>query len=147
MAKIFAKLKHKITKNNSDLNNTDLLPEEDEEGEVFRLLSPKLLDQFENMRNERKKKIKEADKKQIIMHERIVDGEIVYETGENDDEDDDYLFDDYDGRDQQLAEGNPVPIRLGLMPKKILQRPAIEIDPFIHKKEQVDLKKSFNILI
>ena len=117
------------------------LNEEDEEGEVFRLLSPKLLDRFNKMREERKKKIKEAESKEIKMMEKIVDGEIIYETetgdGENAAEDDEFMFDDYDARDAQLAEGNQVPIKLGLIPKKIYQRPAIEIDPYINKTREV----------
>ena len=28
-----------------------------------------------------------------------------------------------------------MPIKLGLLPKQIYQRPAIEIDPYIHKKD------------
>ncbi|CAF0755497.1 unnamed protein product [Brachionus calyciflorus] len=114
-----------------------LIDEDNEEGEVFRLLSPTLLARFEQMRVERKKRLKEAENKQIVMREKIVDGEIIYETesGENED-DDDLLFSDYDGSDRRLSEGNQVPISLGLIPKKIYQRPAIEIDPFIHKREQ-----------
>lgn len=113
--------------------------EEDEEGEVFRLLSPKLLARFEQMRADRKKRIKEADSKEIVMRERIVDGEIVYdtETGENEGDD---LLEDFDDTDPQLVEGSQVPIKLGLIPKKIYQRPAIEIDPYINKKYQVKIK-------
>lgn len=112
--------------------------EEDEEGEVFRLLSPKLLARFEHMRAERKIRIKEAESKEIVMREKIVDGEIVYDTesGENEDES---LLDDFDDTDPQLTEGSQVPIRLGLIPKKIYQRPAIEIDPYINKKYQVKI--------
>jgi len=89
----------------------DVPPSEDEtndEGEVFRLLTPKLLAEFEAMRNERRKKIKEAESKEIVIQERIVDGEVTYTTNEGDDneEDDDYLYDNfYDGRDPQLIEG------------------------------------------
>lgn len=134
MSKFLKRIKEKLGLE----NDPSLLNEEDDDGEVFRLLSPKLLTEFEQMRLERKKRIKEAENKQIVMHERIVDGEIIYETdaGENED-DEDILYDDFDGRDQTLDEGNPVPIRLGLIPKRIFQKPAIEIDPFIHKKQQV----------
>jgi hypothetical protein len=127
--------------------NGEQLNEEDEEGEVFRLLSPKLLDRFNKMREERKKKIKEAESKEIKMMEKIVDGEIIYETetgdGENaGEEDDEFMFDDYDARDPQLAEGNQVPIKLGLIPKKIYQRPAIEIDSYINKTREVRIHHS-----
>jgi len=82
--------------------------ENNDEGEVFRLLTPKLLLSFEAMRTERRKKIKEAEGKQIVMQERIVDGEVTYTAAneEENEEDDDYLYDEfYDGRDPQLIEG------------------------------------------
>lgn len=108
-----------------------------DEGEVFRLLTPKLLGEFEEMRAERKKRVKEAKNKQIVIKERIVDGEIVYENEENEEDEEIVYNDDYDDTDTTLTEGNLVPARLGLIPKKILQKPAIEIDPFIHKRLQV----------
>ena len=124
------------------------ISEDNDEGEVFRLMTPKLLTEFDAMRAERKRKLKEAENKQIVIQERIVDGEVTYTTsnGEDDEEDDDYLYDNfYDGRDPQLIEGNPVPIKLGLLPKQIYQRPAIEIDSYIHKKDPtfVVLSKRF----
>ena len=159
MSFIIEKIKKLFKKDSGRHINED---ENNDEGEVFRLLTPKLLTSFEAMRTERRKKIKEAENKQIVMQERIVDGEVTY-TAANDDEneeDDDYLYDEfYDGRDPQLIEGfqlelnyflyslpfkiqfkiyslgNKVPIKLGLLPKQIYQRPAIEIDPYIHKKD------------
>ena len=133
-SKIAEKLKFK--KKYPRLNGDVELTEADEKGEVFRLLTPKLLQEFEKEREELKKRIKEAESKQIVMVERIVDGQVIYETesAENE-EDDEFMFDDYDGRDEQLIEGNPVPLKLGLIPQQMYQRPLIEIDKFIHKKE------------
>ena len=91
------------------------------------------------MREATRKRIKESENDQIVMHEKIVDGEIVYETESGDNNSDDLLFDDYDGRDPTLEEGNILPIRLGLVPRKIYQKPAIEIDQFIHNKYDVIL--------
>ncbi len=38
-----------------------------------------------------------------------------------------------------------MPIKLGLLPKQIYQRPAIEIDPYIHKKDDTfgEISKRF----
>ena len=85
----------------------ELVSEDNDAGEVFRLLTPKLLSEFDAMRAERKRKLKEAESKEVVIQERIVDGEITYTTNEGDnEEDDDYLYDSfYDGRDPQLIEG------------------------------------------
>ena len=125
---IFAKIKEKFK---SDTPSDEAATEENEKGEVFRLLTPKLLSETEAVRAERRKKIKESENKQIVMHERIVDGEVIYDTnsGENEDEDDDYLYDDfYDGRDPSLIEGfNPSPslkqINIKIEKRKIKKYP------------------------
>jgi hypothetical protein len=127
--------------NNKSTENLkkDVMEEDEDEGEVFRLYTPKLHNRFKEMREATRKRIKESENDQIVMHEKIVDGEIVYETESGDNNSDDLLFDDYDGRDPTLEEGNILPIRLGLVPRKIYQKPAIEIDQFIHNKYDVIL--------
>jgi hypothetical protein len=125
----------------SELNDNQKSPvvieEDDEEGEVFRLLTPKLLARFELERAEHQRRVKEASAKKVVMKENRINGQVVYEAEiEGSQADQDVMFEDYDGRDMRLEEGNTVPMKLGLIPKKIRQKPAIEIDPFIHKRFQ-----------
>ena len=127
-----------------DVRNTskeNVVEEVDEEGEVFRLYTPKLHEQFKRNREALRQKIKAAQEQQIVMREKMDDGEIVYEADSGDNEegdlDADYMFEEYDGRDPSLEEGNILPIRLGLVPRKILQKPAVEIDRFINAKFEV----------
>jgi hypothetical protein len=127
----------KTYKKSTDNLKKDIIEDDDDDGEVFRLYKTKLHDRFKEMRENTRKRIKASENDQIVMHEKIVNGEIVYETESNESNSDDLLFDDYDGRDPTLEEGNILPIRLGLVPGKIYQKPAIEIDPFIHYKYEV----------
>jgi hypothetical protein len=114
-----------------------IIEEDDEEGEVFRLLTPKLLARFELERAEHRRRVKEAAAKPIVMKENTINGQVVYEAEIEDCEaHQDVLFEEHDGRDVRLEEGNSVPVKLGLIPKKLRQKPAIEIDPFIHKRYQ-----------
>jgi hypothetical protein len=112
--------------------------DDNEEGEVFRLLTQALLARFELERAEHKQRVKEATAKKIVMKEDRLGERVVYEAVIEgaEVEDDDVLFEEHFESDARLEEGNTVPIKLGLIPKKLRQKPAIEIDPYIHKRYQ-----------
>lgn len=108
--------------------NNKQADEEQQEKEIYKILTPEKIDQIKQEIEKRKKKIQEKKEKisksRIPAEGKLVDGEIIYNEETEKDED---IEDEILEKDISLTDGNQLPTRLGTLPKELAQRPLEEL--------------------